>query len=610
MNFKRKAPAADRQKGTSQLGTDSSTRPTKKREATGFESNSSATGSPIKMGGVPAGIDPDPLLEGMDYELEDRVLFNLYSDIYFHDPIAGCTVDMYSTLPFSEFTIGGGTEKDLQPYKEAVELLQLRTAFPEITVDYKVSGAFLGSLIYNKQEKSFVDLMTHRYADAEVKPLPFYSQDPIINLTIPDDIKKTLQMDSPRIRALRERLGGQFLEHILGGSVELDPLGTIYVPRKQFTFDRGVSYFRRILPIWLIEKNLYRGTLIESGKRQRGILHLQMGDGEQWEPTQEDMEYITDLFMNADADPLGAVVATRLGVSIDEFRQGGDFWKITDIWDQTTTFKLRALGVSEAFLSGDASYSTMEGSLTVFVESMRTFRDMMTRRIMYDKIFPLVSMLNGKAVSRKGKVISKQGMMDGGVENVLRTMNDGSKLFIPTVHWSKQLKPEGDQAYMDILRTMQEAGIPVPLRAMAAAGGFNLDTLLSQQAEDLALQKSLHEYEKRVKDMKKEYGGAGGEGGDEGGFGGFSAAGNQFNSISGNKGVSRVLNGRKQRSLLSRDFGERSEITGHTKTGKKKYIRNQKMANEKANNNIYKAMRSISKNKMTALTHSLKTGHE
>jgi hypothetical protein len=55
------------------------------------------------------------------------------------------------------------------------------------------------------------------------------------------------------------------------------------------------------------------GTLLESIKRQRAIMHITVGDVD-WEPTEDDLDYVTELFTNADADPLGAVIATRAGI--------------------------------------------------------------------------------------------------------------------------------------------------------------------------------------------------------------------------------------------------------------------------------------------------------
>lgn len=576
----------------SDLGANSPNLNKKKRDVMESTSMTGDSSNNINMGGVELGIDMSPMMDGFRLDTSDSELFNLYRDIYFHDAVAGSAVDMYSTLPFSEFSIGGADDKYLAPYREAIERLNLRTSMSEITTDHLVTGSYIGSMLYSKKDKKFIDLMNHRRDNATVHPLPFYSQDPIIEVNLPDEVRNTLQKDSDRIKALRKRLGSSFLDKLEEGSMELDPLGTLYVPRKTFSFSEGTSWFRRIVPLYLIEKNLFRGTLVESGKRQRGIMHVQMGDGDQWTPDMQEMEFMTDLLQNADLDPLGAIVTTRLGVNIDEFRQGGDFWKVTDLWDQTAQFKLRALGISEAFLSGEAQYNNMDGALTVFIESMKAFRDNMTRRIFYNKVFPLVSMMSGLAVNAKGKIIRKDNLMEGDVEDRLRVMQDGSRLFIPSVHWEKQLTPEADQSRMDILRTMQELGVPVPLRAMAAAGGFNLDSLLMKQEEDLAIQRKMLEYEKRVKEVKKKYGG--GED-DEGGFGSFSAS-----SILGTNG--RPL-------LQDRNFGD-PEIIGRTVTGKKKYIHNQQKAHADANNAIAKAMDSISSNSFTPLNRRTKTHHK
>lgn len=534
-----------------------------------------------KVGGLPLNIDTDPLMEGMDYELQDKILFNTYRDMYWHDPVCGSAVDMFSTLPFSEFSLGGAPDKYLDPYREAIEVLNARTIFPELSIDYKVTGGFCGSMLHNKAKGKFVDLMTHRMDYVDVHPLFAYGRDPIITLELDPLMRETLSLKSPRIDRLKEHVGEEFFNKLLTDRLELDPIGTIYLPRKSFTYSGPTSYYKRVLPLWLIEKNLYRGTLIESGRRQRGIMHLQIGDGDQWEPAPEDFEHIAGMFNNADADPIGAIVATRLGVSVDELRQGGDFWKVTDVWNETTFVKMRALGISEAFLSGDASYANMEGSLTVFVESIRAYRDMLTRRFFYDKVFPLVSAMNGFALNRKGKIVQRDGLMKQDSEDLLRTLNDGSKLFIPSVHWAKQLRPEADQQYMEMLRGLQELGVPVPLRALAAAGGFNLDSLLMNKEEDLMMQKQISDYSSQVKKLKGESGGDAEGGGD---FGSFSSGVHR----------SRVLDGYKRQPKLSeRDFGEASEIYTHDHSGKKKHVFRQAHANNVANEKLYKAMKSL-----------------
>lgn len=550
---------------------------------TSESSNGSAGGA--RIGSLDTNLDTSLLLEGMDSDLKDQQLFRVYRDMYWHDPICGSCVDLYSTLPFSEFSLGGAEDKYLDHYRQAVEVLNLRTAMPRMSVDHQVTGAFCASILYDRKKKTFLDLMCHKYENITIHSLPLYSQDPIMYLSLDPEFRKTLNLPSPRIEQIKKNLGADFVNKLMSGQVELDPVGTIYVPRKTFSFGEGVSYYKRVLPLWLIEKNLYRGTLIESGRRQRAIMHIMLGE-EGWEPTPEDYDQATDLFLDADADPIGAVVATRLGISVSELRPGGDFWKVTDIWDQTSSHKMRALSISEAFLSGDASYQTMEGAMTVFTETLRAYRDTQTRNVFYDKVFPLVALMHGLTL-KKGKVSRKDGLMDGNTEERLRLMQDGSKLLIPTVHWAKSLKPEQDQAFMDILDRMTAAGIPVPIRMMAAAGGLNLDQLLMAKDEDLAIQRQLVDYKKRLTELAGNP-----EGGEGGNMGSFSSD-NAIRKISADKnGHSTILQGSRQ-SLLRHDFGDTSELFTTGGGGKKHHVFNQTAANRQINNKIYKAVREM-----------------
>ena len=750
-----------------------------------------STSASATMGGVALDIDMEPLLEGMDYSTDDRRLFDLYRDIYYYDPIGGSYVDMYSNLAYGDLSFGGGKDSFLEPFYDVCNRLKLVSTIPQIQTDRMVTGAHVSSMLYDRKKSKFFDLMSHRFDDIEVTPLPLANQDPILEWNVPDTVRDALQHSSPRIKQLRQFLGDDLMKKMEGGSkVELEPLGTIWLPRCPFTTGEPISCYRRLLPIWLMEKNLYRGTLIESGKRQRPILHAQLGDGGEWEPTTEEMEAIMDLIQSADADPLGAVIATRLGVQINEFRclgsrtlihsaqgivpisemvdhdpmelapdtcielgvqvqsmgglrvathwhyrgygdiwetttnsgtkiqttvdhkfptldaecnvvcrpineiardhafimleggpddvlplavfadaatlgwgtdfirqlpivgfsyrkfhegaydkllarveqispvlyknmvflltmgykfehvadfkhvgkdhlydlsmertpdtqplfvangilvrnSGGEFWKVTDIWDTTTQYKLRALGASEALLSGDATFSNGDTGLMAFMESLAAGRNELTRCLFYEKVFPLVAIIHGLAVTRNGSIVRKTGMMDGSMMDVMNRMNDGSRLFIPTVHWNKRLRPESDQGQMEALRTMTDMGVPIPIRAIAAAAGYNLDQLLGDQDENLAYQRKLLDYKRRVGELNKQMGG------EEAGGGGGS-----FSSV---LPQGRTLNWR------NRDWSSVGDQFTTGSDGKKHHVMSASTSrhNARANENIYRAIQKI-----------------
>lgn len=442
--------------------------------------------------------------------------------------------------------------------------------------------------------------------NCQISPLPFYSQDPIIKVNIAKETISALGGTSKRVERIKKKMGKEVIDKLLSGSFELDNLTTLYVPRKTLSSREGISWFKRILPVYLLEKNLFKGTIIESAKRQRSIMHITAGSSD-WEPTINDLQFLTELFMNADADPIGAMVATRSDVNVNDIRQGGDFWNVTQVWADTVPAKLRALGISEGFLSSESNYSEAQNSMTVFIEWLAAFRYMIERKVFYDKLFPLISVVNGYYKTEKDQKKWKNSEMDP--EDILYEVQDNSALMIPKIHWHKQLKVEGDSDYLGMLNQLTEAGVPVTLRSLAAAGNLSLDQLMSEMEDDIKMRK-------QVADMKaKLEGGGGGEGGDAGeedpGYSEESRAliGDRLSTLStisaNNPYMSAALSkikgskGNALRNITQRSYGSDSEIKGTTKTGKVKYVHNQKQANDKVNTLIAKA---------AAASHGIKGG--
>jgi hypothetical protein len=509
-------------------------------------------------------------LSGIFPEQEDS-LFTYYRDIYSFDPVAGCAVDLISTLPFSDWTLSGAKDEILQKFNSSLDQLNLKIMLPEISLDYLVLGAFVGSLVFNRGTKEFTEIITHPRDQCKVQATPFHGVDPFIEVRSDPELRKFLNSDDPRAQQLRGRVNSRFLDAMKAPKFNLDPLTTLWLPRKTYTNSTGTSYYRRLLPFYFLEKLLFRGTLTEAAKRQRSMLHLQAGD-EIWEPTPEDLNALVALFQQAELDPLGAIVATRNAVNPSEIRQGGDFWKWTDLMNDTTAAKLRALGISEAFLSGETNFATSEVALTVFLENLKSFRQMLTYRLFTNKLFPLISVINGFVRGDDKKVLAdlEENITD---RNRIQTkLSDTTKLIIPKMNWHKNLEPKTDSSYLDVLTQLQEKGIPIPLRVMAAAGGLTLDSLI----QDLTEEKD------QVARLKKLAPSEGGEGGDD------------FENVESStlrEVTSRAL---RRKEWLSRDYGEAMEVRGRTKTGQPKYLFDQKAANEEINKVIAKALKHLS----------------
>lgn len=494
-----------------------------------------------------------------------QVVRKLARDMYYHDTIAGSAADLMSNLPFSDFSLSGVNDEEvLKTFVKSIENLKLKTLFPQLSIDYIVDGAFVGTFSFNKSKGHFTNVVTHNQDNLEFLDTPIYGMDPIIDMKVPKTLVELFNSKDDRAKKALKNLPEFYKQAVQGAQsgggnrggggrgggnrIALDPASTVYIGRKTFSYSSiGTSAFRRLIPLWVMEKALMRGTMEQAYARQRAILHITMGD-EVWEPTDQEMQAGANLFATANLDPTGAVVVTRQGVLTNEIRRGDDLWKHSDVYDYLAAAKLKGLGINETFLSGEASYNTLETALSVFMEQLRSYRQMVTRELFYDKLFPAIAVANdfknedsgrsfrahgalGKKerarLRRRGEYISPyrrpiwgsrgtfimrdrkgdyMALCDGSLGHDLADIEDITEYAIPTVNWHKQLQPQADEAYLNILQIMTQNGVPVPLRMIAAAGGMNLDQVMDQFDDDLETRKQVSKQLARLEKFMPQQG--------------------------------------------------------------------------------------------------------
>ena len=109
--------------------------------------------------------------------------------------------------------------------------LNVESLLPALTMDYLVQGAFLGNMLYNKKTRLFTDMICMMPEHCKFTQMPFYGQDPIIEYTVPDKLKKSISLKSPRVTATLDRMGETLASKFKKGKFELSPLTTLFVPR-------------------------------------------------------------------------------------------------------------------------------------------------------------------------------------------------------------------------------------------------------------------------------------------------------------------------------------------------------------------------------------------
>lgn len=471
-------------------------------------------------------LEKDSLLDDITPKT-DYAQVQLFNRIYRDDSVAGQGTDMIATLPWSDLTLSGIDDPAIMRiYEESLHQLDPVTLMPEITREFLKFGRHSSTLIFDEDQGTWADLIPHDPQYLEINPIPIRGTDPKIDWVCTPEMRQFLESKDDRDKAAQARLPMSLRRALLTGKAALDPATTLFVPRRVNTFDfKGTSLYFRILPYYAIEKHLQAGTITMARRRIRSILHASAGIDNQWEPTPEEMDEIQRIFVQTEEDPTGAIVVTRNGIQVSEYRSGGDFWKLSEEQDSLRAAKLAALGLSDTFLTGEASYTTTEATLSVFMESIKVMRSYIAQKVFEHTIFDRLA--RAHQFIRRTPAELAHGVRTTASMSFQDAMDiPRNSLLLPTIHWNKNLSPESDTSYIDILEKIEGHGVPIPLKTWAAAGGQDLSSIMEQLPEDAKIRDQIN---KLHPDNEGGDGGGGGGGGDfDGAFSSVIASSNVF----------------------------------------------------------------------------------
>lgn len=537
-------------------------------------------GGPLSVGSF-GGAQMNTMFRGIipDNASDDSQLGTMIRDIWHYDNVGGSAVDLQCGLAFSDWTLSGVDNDVAEVYSDCLARLNMRVMLPQISRNYLVDGAFIGTLLWEPATRSFQDVLIHDRFNATISPQPFFSVDPTVSVNSADNLRQFFDVHNPYAEATLKSYPKGILDKFMQGDNVLDPITSLIVLRKGTQDSSCVSYLRRLLPMYMLERTLFRGTLTEATKRQRATSQIAMGD-DNWEPTDQEMLEYTQKFQMADMDPLGAWVATRQGVTVTDIRPAGEMWKWTDSADVLVPYKLRALGLSEAFMSSDASFANAEASLTMFMDNLRTYREYLTYKVFYAKLFPLIAVLN--SFYKDGADIKDPGNL----KNLMFNMSNQKNLKIPRIHWHKNLDSPNASSLMENLDKLSEKGFPVGLKTWAAAANVDLSSALSDLKEDQGLRDQIAAITKGLVQRDGSTGDSDGSGDDE-----QLAALREIRHLASKlevRPMSQGLLNEPTPSLLSREFGGDFKFT---KTGNP--IPASAAESKRANDNLVRAVRSL-----------------
>lgn len=505
------------------------------------------------------------ILPAEPYMSDPASLNFFWRDIYLYDSVGGSVVDLMLNLPFSDFDLNGINVERKGVYTDAVQQLNMRDMFQKIGWAHLVDGFFCGTVIYDAYKKRFSDTMIHDALQCSVRTTPFFNKDPNIQVTVSNAISQFLHNNSEYNLRYINSLPPAFRDLLNTGRFDLNPATTLFIPRGPMTDRPYVSMLHRLLPIYLFEKAMFRGTLTEAQRRQRAMTHVTAGDSD-WTPTGQELAALVEQFMAAELDPIGGWVTTRNAVQATDLRPGGDFWKWTDVMDSLVQYKLRSLGVSEAFLGSDGvTFQAHEASYSMFLEGLNEFREKLTHRVFYQRIFPMVAIINGffKDTSKtRGKTF----------EDYFYNANDRNNLIMPRVHWKKDLQAIDDFNTFEMLEKASEHGVPIPLLRYMAAARIDPEALLRDMDEDVLIRQKIEKITGKDTTHEADTEASGGVGYEDEGYDDAS-----YDTEASYRRMPTIPHSQYDKHvpkipLLARFSGTPTEQFDYTRTGKKRAV--------------------------------------
>ena len=436
----------------------------------------------------------------------------LMRQIYDFDPIAGPAIDLYSDLPWSSFDIGGISDPAiLHIYEDALNNLKLEHYLPQITANYLVYGRICLHFLFDAGPGVWTNFILHDDDDIRITPVPLLNEDPLVDLMPSASLKAFIMSKDERAGVYKDMFPGDLIDKIERGEpIPMDNSNTLYLPRRSMASDHlGTSMFSRIIGLITLERALFNASVSRAQRSAGTIRILKMGrsgiDG--WLPTDEEVTSAVTSLMMAEEDPVASIVGFKTSdVTVESIAGSGQdaLWKISDENSYIEAAKMKALGLSETMLSGDATYNNLDTSLSIFLEKVKTMRDFFTRKIIIERVFEPLAKAHGfyqKDSFTKGRSLQPRGFMGGKIQ--IKDVSD-SKLILPTIQWTKPLEPRMDSSLIELLDKAEEKGLPITLRKWATATGQNISEIQGQVADDIKLRKEFADYQKQKESIGQE----------------------------------------------------------------------------------------------------------
>lgn len=443
-----------------------------------------------------------------------KALANRYWRMFYKlDPTIGTCIDLYSELPWGNFELSGegvdGEVKDSFEYM--CNHVELRSFLPFMLREFLVTGEAIPHAFFDDDKGIWAHLSLHNPDHIEVVDAPFLNMDPYLEFVPDSKLRDVLTQDNPIVNRLRESMPPDLLASLLAReNIGLNPINCAFIPRKQHFYDtRGTSIISRLWRILSYEDAIFSAS-IQTARRMAAPLKVaKIGDpATHWIPGPEHEQRLLQLIAQAELDP-GAWLTFHYAISFELVGVQERVLKIDSQSEVIERQKLIALGISQAFLTGEITYASASAGLTVFLRRLKALRDMFESKWLYPKFFRQVSEMNSWVKPTPAELSHKVR-----VRRSHKELLEDKRYIVPKIEWDRSLDPSVDMEMINAMEALNRLGITFSKTTLTSTVNRDFETETKQRVKDLELeQKVLKDHPELFQMAPGGPGGGGGGGG-------------------------------------------------------------------------------------------------
>jgi hypothetical protein len=439
-----------------------------------------------------------------------RILANRYWRLFYKlDPVIGNCVDMYSTMPWSEFQLSGEgvTGEIKEAFETMCEEVDILKILEYMVKEFLVIGECVPHNFFDEGKGIWTYTALHNPDQLEVIDAPFIKMEPIVEF-IPDDrLRAVLTSNNFLLKKVRDQMPPELISRLIARqNIPLSPINMTFIPRRMHPYDtRGTSIISRMWRILMYEDAIYNASIATARRHAGPIKVAKLGNPQTgWIPSQEHERRLLQLLAQAELD-VNAWLVYHYGIQFEMVGTTDRIMNIAQHHEVIERIKLIAMGISKSFLHGEVTYASSITGLSVFLQRMKSLRNFFVHSWLYPKFFKPIARINGW-VKRDQKELNFRYR----IKRSQKEIEQENRWIVPKCEWAKQLDHNVNNELVGAMASLEQMGIKFSKTTKYSSVGKKFEEEINKIKEEQQFEEELNQYITPEEQMAGAPGAAGG----------------------------------------------------------------------------------------------------